>query len=177
MTATAFVRRAFVGPAALAAALALAAGCGGERESRDRADGGTGTGEPAADSVASAPPAPSMPRSPAPADARVFFVAPQDGATVSSPVTFEFGVAGMEVVPAGVDRPGSGHHHLIIDAPPPFDRPIPSDQRHLHFGDGSQSTEIELPPGEHRLTLLFGDYLHVPHEPPVYSETITITVE
>jgi hypothetical protein len=117
-------------------------------------------------------------RTPSPAGARVYIISPADGATVSSPVLIQFGLSGMGVAPASVKFPNTGHHHLLIDAPlPPFDRPMPADQKHVHFGAGQTETKLELPPGKHTLQLLMGDYQHVPHEPPVYSEPITITVE
>ena len=84
----------------------------------------------------------------------------------------------MEVVKAGVDKPDSGHHHLLIDTGlPPAGLPIPADDQHVHFGDGSTSTEIALAPGQHTLRLLLGDHRHIPHDPPVASEPITIMVE
>ena len=112
------------------------------------------------------------------AGARVFFISPADGATVSNPVAIEFGIEGMTVAPAGDNQPDSGHHHLLIDTGlPDLGAPIPADDRHIHFGDGSTSTEITLAPGEHTLTMLLGDYRHLPHDPPLVSEPITITVE
>lgn len=117
-------------------------------------------------------------RTPSPAGARVFFITPADGDVVSSPVRVQFGLTGMELAPAGDNRPNSGHHHLIIDSElPPFDQPIPKDEHHVHFGDGSSETMLELAPGRHTLQLLVGDYMHIPQDPPVYSEPITITVE
>lgn len=122
--------------------------------------------------------APAPVRSAAPEDARVFFVVPQDGDVVASPVKVEFGVQGMGVVRAGQAAPHSGHHHVLVDTRlPALDLPIPADANHIHFGDASSSTELTLEPGQHTLQLLFADHLHVPHEPPVYSEPITITVE
>jgi len=122
--------------------------------------------------------APAMPRSDAPAGASLYFVSLKDGDVVQSPLTVEFGLDGMDVVPAGTQAAGSGHHHIIIDAElPPFDQPIPADEHHVHFGDGSTSTELQLAPGEHKLQLLLGDHLHIPHQPPVSSDRITITVE
>ena len=119
-----------------------------------------------------------MPRSESISGASVFFITPEDGATVTNPIDIEFGISGMSVVPAGVDEPHSGHHHLLIDTQlPPLDQPIPADANHIHFGDGSTSTQITLDPGEHTLLLLLGDHLHVPHNPAVTSATITITVE
>ncbi len=119
----------------------------------------------------------SLPRSESPEGARVFFISPADGDTVESPVFIEFGIEGMTVVPAGTAHEHSGHHHLIINAElPRADMPIPANDNYIHFGDGSTSTSIELPPGEHSLQLLLGDHLHIPHNPPVSSERITITV-
>ncbi len=89
-----------------------------------------------------------------------------------------FGLKGMGVAPAGTDKENTGHHHLIIDAPlPPLDEPIPADDHHVHFGGGQTETTIELAPGTHTLQLLLADQNHVPHEPPVVSDRITITVE
>jgi len=117
-------------------------------------------------------------RTPSPAGAIVYIVSPADGATVASPVTVVFGLKGMGVAPAGTEKENTGHHHLIIDAPlPALEDPIPADDNHKHFGGGQTETTIELPPGEHTLQLLLGDLNHVPHEPPVTSDRITITVE
>jgi hypothetical protein len=119
-----------------------------------------------------------MPRSASPDGARVFFVTPADGDTVSSPVRVEFGIEGMQVLTAGDNSPDSGHHHLLIDTGlPEMSMPIPADANHVHFGDGSTETELSLEPGQHTLQLLLGDHLHVPHEPPVFSAPITIRVE
>lgn len=159
-------------------ALFVLAGCG--------RDGGQQAGDKATGTPESAMPrekpmsedATEMTRSPAPGDARVYFITPADGDVVSSPLTVEFGLAGMKVAPAGTQAPDSGHHHLLIDTDlPDLDAPIPADPQHVHFGDGSTSTELTLSPGEHTLQLLFADYRHVPHDPAVYSEPITITVK
>ena len=84
----------------------------------------------------------------------------------------------MAVVPAGNHMPHSGHHHLLIDTGlPELGLPIPKDESHVHFGDGSTQTEITLEPGEHTLQLLLGDHLHIPHDPPLSSARITITVK
>ncbi len=115
---------------------------------------------------------------PAPEGVELYFISPQDGATVSSPVRVRFGLTGMGVAPAGVDRENTGHHHLIIDADlPDFGKPIPADDHYRHFGAGQTETEVELTPGEHTLQLLLGDFSHIPHEPPVSSSRITITVK
>jgi len=117
-------------------------------------------------------------RTPAPKDAEVYIISPTDGETVTSPVTVRFGLKGMGVAPAGVDKPNTGHHHLIIDAgPPALDVPIPADANHKHFGGGQTETILMLPPGKHTLQLIMGDLMHIPHDPPVMSRKITITVK
>lgn len=109
--------------------------------------------------------------------AELYFIKPADGETVSGPVKVVFGLRGMGVAPAGVQLANTGHHHLIINAPtPPAGKPVPADANHLHFGGGQTETVIELEPGTHTLQLVLGDHLHVPHDPPVVSERITITV-
>jgi hypothetical protein len=57
-----------------------------------------------------------------------------------------------------------------------MDEPIPNDLNHVHFGAGQTETQITLPTGRHTLILLLGDYRHVPHDPPVMSEPITVMV-
>jgi uncharacterized protein DUF4399 len=118
-----------------------------------------------------------LPRSTAPADARVYIISPVVGATLSSPVTVRFGLSGMGIAPAGVAMANTGHHHLLIDVElPPLDQPVPADEHHLHFGKGQTETVVTLSPGKHRLQLLLADHLHLPHDPPVVSEPIMITV-
>lgn len=122
---------------------------------------------------------PAIPaRTASPPGARVFFITPANGDTVSNPIDIEFGIEAMTVVKAGDKQPASGHHHLLIDTDlPDLGAPVPADANHVHFGDGSTRTEISLESGQHTLRLLLADYLHVPHDPPVVSEAITITVE
>ena len=116
--------------------------------------------------------------SPATEGAKVYFVSPQNGDTISGPVTVRFGLKGMGVAPAGTDKAGTGHHHLLIDVEklPDLKSPVPVDEHHLHFGGGQTETVLELEPGEHSLQLLLGDWLHTPHDQPVASKKITITV-
>ena len=124
-------------------------------------------------------PATAPARTAAPENAMVYFVSPANGATVSSPVTIRFGLRGMGVAPAGVTTANTGHHHLLVDVEtlPPDNLPIPNDANHRHFGLGQTETELTLPPGQHTLQLVLGDALHIPHQPPVRSEKITITVQ
>lgn len=113
------------------------------------------------------------------AEPNLYFIEPRDGATVGNPVSVKFGLSGMGVAPAGIEIANTGHHHLLIDVDelPPLDQPIPADDRHRHFGGGQTETTVELEPGEHTLQLLLGNHLHIPGDPPVASEVITITVE
>ena len=122
---------------------------------------------------------PGITRSMAPEGAKVFFDSPADGDTVTGPVTIEFGLEGMDVVPAGTEQENSGHHHVLIDLAetPDLNMPLPANDNVVHFGKGQTSTTLELEPGEHTLQLLLGDYRHIPHDPAVMSERITITVE
>lgn len=120
----------------------------------------------------------------APEGAKVYFVQPADGATVSSPVTVVFGLSGMGVAPAGVEKENTGHHHLLIDRPPfgeaegdDMASGLPADDHHKHFGGGQTEVTLELAPGPHTLQLVLGDAAHVPLDPPVTSEVITITVQ
>lgn len=120
----------------------------------------------------------TLPRSAAPEGARVYFISPADSAAVKSPVTVRFGLTGMGVAPAGIAREGTGHHHLIVDAPlPDVSLPIPNDAQHRHFGGGQTELNLELTPGVHTLRLILGDANHLPHEPPIVSEEISITVK
>lgn len=121
----------------------------------------------------------SMPQLPAPQGAQVYFITPQDGATVGQTFTVRFGLKGMGVAPAGVDVPATGHHHLLVDVAslPLLDAPLPMSEQVRHFGKGQTETELTLPPGTHTLQLLIGDKHHVPMEPPVISEKISITVQ
>jgi len=112
------------------------------------------------------------------AGAEAYIISPQDGETVKSPFVVRFGLKGMGVAPAGIEMPGTGHHHLIIDAPlPPAGQPVPFDDQHKHFGKGQTETELSLPPGEHTLQLMLGDHTHIPHDPVVASKPIRIRVE
>jgi len=113
----------------------------------------------------------------APEGASVYIVSPADGAEVTGPVTVVFGLKGMGVAPAGVDRDKTGHHHLLVDQTelPKLDAPMGNPP--LHFGGGQTETTLELEPGEHTLQLVLGNHLHSPFKPIIKSEKITITVK
>ncbi|MGF1553849.1 MAG: DUF4399 domain-containing protein [Paracoccaceae bacterium] len=117
---------------------------------------------------------------PAPEGAEVYFIEPADGASVSSPVRVVFGARGIGIAPAGVEHERTGHHHLIVNEElegEELDQSIPADENHIHFGGGQTEAEVDLPPGTHTLQLVMGDANHVPHDPPIVSERITVTVE
>ena len=120
-----------------------------------------------------------LPRTPAPAGAKVYFISPAADAVVSNPVTVRFGLSGMGVAPAGMVKENTGHHHLLVDvsALPAMDMPLPNDANHRHFGGGQTEITLELTPGKHTLQLLLGDSNHIPHDPPVLSEKITVEVK
>jgi hypothetical protein len=119
-----------------------------------------------------------LPRSPAPKDVELYIISPKDGDSVTSPVTVRFGLRGMGIAPAGVTMENTGHHHLLIDTnPPPFNLPVPADEKHVHFGKGQTEAVVKLSPGRHKLQLLLADHLHIPHDPPVMSNPITVTVQ
>ena len=129
---------------------------------------------------APAPPNESTERTPSPEGASVYFVEPADNARLEAgEIKVIFGLSGMGIAPAGADFPDTGHHHLLINVEdlPPADSPVPSDSSHLHFGKGQTETTLGLEPGTYKMQLVFGDWLHIPHDPPVVSEPITIFVE
>ena len=116
-------------------------------------------------------------RTASPEGASLYIISPADGDTVSDTCTVVFGLEGMGVAPAGTEKPNTGHHHLVVDGKelPSLNQPMGSDVK--HFGGGQTQTTLTLPKGEHTLQLVLGDHNHVPHDPPVVSEVITVTVE
>lgn len=118
------------------------------------------------------------PAASAPGDAEVYFISPADGDEIEGEVRVVFGLRNMDVAPAGDMTENTGHHHLLINDPEvSMDEPLPTTEQVVHFGGGQTETSLTLPPGEHTLQLLLGDGLHRPHDPPVMSEKITITVK
>ena len=110
--------------------------------------------------------------------AAVYFITPKNDDIVSGEVVVKFGLQNFGVSPAGLNVNGTGHHHLIIDADlPNLSQPIQADKNHVHFGKGQTEVKLELEPGTHTLQLLLGDYRHVPHNPPIFSNKITIFVQ
>ena len=114
---------------------------------------------------------------PSPEGAKAYFIDLKDGDNVKSPLLIRFGLTEqMGIAPALADWPDTGHFHLIIDSKPPNpDRPISN--KHLHLHKGQTEAIVELSKGRHTLQIVIGDYSHIPHDPPVMSEQITINVE
>jgi hypothetical protein len=115
---------------------------------------------------------------PMPDNARVYIIWPADGQVIpNGKFWVRMGLSNAGVAPAGIEKPNTGHHHLLVDTElPPLDQEIPNDKNHLHFGLGQTEARLELPPGRHTLQMLLGDENHVPHNPPLYSQKITIIV-
>jgi hypothetical protein len=116
----------------------------------------------------------------APAAPHAFFVNIKDGDTVTSPVKIKFGITGMEIAPAGTNKPGTGHFHLLIDTTLTDEQKkfaIPKDDQHLHFGKGQTEATVTLKPGKHTLQIVMGDGNHMLHNPPVMSDIITVTAK
>ena len=119
-------------------------------------------------------------QTPAPDGAEVYFIAPADGTTVTSPVNIRFGLRGMGIAPAGAEWDKTGHHHLLINIDPfdiAMDESLPATDHIRHFGGGQTEAVLDLPAGTHTLRLLLGDYTHTPHDPPIMSDPITVTVQ
>ncbi|GAB4530948.1 MAG: DUF4399 domain-containing protein [Pleurocapsa sp.] len=114
----------------------------------------------------------------APANAQAYIIEPTNGETLPQTFKVKFGLSGMGIAPAGVDAPNTGHHHLLVDRQelPDLTASLPATEAILHFGKGQTETELTLPPGEHTLQLVLGNYAHIPHEQPVISEKIAIKV-
>jgi len=109
---------------------------------------------------------------------QLYFIEPENGGTYSSEVEVKFGLKNFGVAPAGYNIPNTGHHHLIINAElPDLTLPIPANENYVHFGLGQTETSLTLEPGTYSLQLLMGNYLHIPHEDPIFSKKIVIIVE
>ena len=124
-----------------------------------------------------------MPNSSSSDEARVYFVQPADGQVFDGQdaegIEIIFGLTGMQVSPAGIAEPNSGHHHLLINVEklPDLTNPLPATDQVRHFGKGQTSTRVKLPMGKHRLQLIVGNQVHSPHSPPVMSDVIEIEVQ
>ena len=122
-------------------------------------------------------PARAVDRTASAPSALVYFHYPVDGMRVPERFTVKIGLKEMGVAPAGVVKPFTGHHHLLIDTDMvPLDQPIPSDYNHIHLGDGQTEVVLTLPPGNAHLAAAARRPPALPHQPPVMSKKITIYV-
>lgn len=111
------------------------------------------------------------------ANPKVYFINLEDGDRVESPFLIQFGLSGMGIAPAGIDRSNTGHHHLLINVDDiDLSKPIPSSSNHIHFGGGQTESLVDLMPGNYSMQLVLGDMTHTPHNPPIISQRINITV-
>ncbi|PCJ46155.1 MAG: rod shape-determining protein RodA [Moraxellaceae bacterium] len=119
----------------------------------------------------------SLAISSSPEGAMAYIISPANGEIVDKSVTIKFGLKGMGVSPAGIDKEGTGHHHLLVDGKmlPALDKPMGTEV--MHFGGGQTEKTLELTAGKHTLQLVLGNHNHIPHNPPIISEKITIIVK
>ena len=111
------------------------------------------------------------------ANPKVYFINLEDGDRLESPFLIQFGLSGMGIAPAGTDRSNTGHHHLLINVDDiDLSKPIPSSSNHIHFGGGQTESLVDLMPGDYSMQLVLGDMTHTPHNPPIISQRINITV-
>ena len=103
---------------------------------------------------------------------RVFFISPQNGEEVKSPVSFKMGVEGLEVQAAGEVQTGKGHHHIIINGDPySAGQAVPFiEKKTYHYGKGQTEASIELEPGEYDVTLQFANGAHISYGPELSTK-------
>jgi len=113
-----------------------------------------------------------------PPGTEVGFAELKDGDIVPLGFDVSFLIEGMGIAPAGTDIENTGHHHLLIDVDelPDPNLPLPKSENFIHFGGGQTETTLILPEGKHTLQLVYADYAHIPHDPVVMSDKITIHV-
>jgi hypothetical protein len=115
--------------------------------------------------------------------ARVFFIEPAEGATITGPlengavsVSVKMGAENVAIKPAGALEAGSGHHHVLIGVGAmEAGTVVPKDETHLHFGKAETEATIRVPIGTHKLTLQLADGIHRSYGDKLAS-TITVTV-
>jgi hypothetical protein len=121
----------------------------------------------------------ALPKSKSAPGAKVYVISPANGETVGKTFSVKFGLQGMGIAPAGIKFDNTGHHHLLVDVAelPDLNKPLPATDNILHFGKGQTETTLTLEPGTHTLQLVLGDYLHIPHDKPIISRKVRVTVK
>lgn len=109
-------------------------------------------------------------------DGNLYFITPRDGDQVSSTFTIRIGLKRKGAEFSDSESTDIGHNHLLVDMESPEGIALDVDRHVRHFDSGQTESRITLGPGRHTLQLLLGDRSHVPHDPPVVSEKISITV-
>jgi hypothetical protein len=106
--------------------------------------------------------------------------APEDGAEFASDetITFEPTVENAVVEASGDINQNAGHHHLLVNTDPvETGEVIPSDDQHIHFGDGTETPEVdagEFGTGDHELQFQLANGAHEAY--PLTTDPIQITV-
>ena len=108
---------------------------------------------------------------------KVYFINLIEGQKIKSPFLVQLGLTSeMGIAPALADWPDTGHHHIIVDSTiKNMNKSISS--KHIHLSKGQSEISLKLPLGKHTIQIVFADYSHIPHDPPIMSEIINIIVE
>ena len=99
-----------------------------------------------------------------------------EGASIETPFVLRFGLTGIGLAPIVKPVAKAGHHHLLVnrELPLDFNKPLPFDDRYIHFGKGQMETVLNFVPGKYQLRLVTADDKHIPNF--VYSKPLNITV-
>jgi hypothetical protein len=112
--------------------------------------------------------------------ATVTILEPANGTTVTGPnIVVRLSTTGVPIVPAGDMTPGTGHHHLYLDADvASMTAPVPTVPGSIiHMGNAASEYTFEgVAPGQHRLIAVVADGVHVPLSPAV-MDTVVFTVQ
>jgi hypothetical protein len=107
----------------------------------------------------------------------VTIVEPAEGSEIAgSSVTVRL-ESTVQILPAGDLTPGTGHHHLYLDADVTAEGvPVPSVPGSIvHMGNAASEFRFDsVAPGTHRLIAVVADGVHVPLQPWVV-DTVTFT--
>lgn len=122
---------------------------------------------------------PRLARAQTPHAVTVTITSPANGATVALPVTITLRAVGVRIVPATVEKRGTGHHHLFVDHDLVWiNDTIPKGTPGIyHLGRGQTAFVLDsLAPGPHRVIAVVADWRHIPLNPLV-ADTVEFTVK